>query len=107
MPVYIPEYVATNGPAYVSGVNLQTICALERGSPPPAQFTRDQKVVFFDTVLALGLRAANLPADHLRDAVDPAYLNSKPERIVHEKWTSTFFHGLVSKLSSIVRDRSC
>lgn len=63
-------------------------------------FTPEQKQMAFDTMFALGLQAMGLPWDHLRDAVDPSFVNKKDDRIEHEKWTSVLFHGLVSNLPS-------
>ncbi|KLO04678.1 hypothetical protein SCHPADRAFT_947524 [Schizopora paradoxa] len=94
MPTYQSEYRSEGGlnVPFIPNHNLLTIAGgtrIDFGT-----FSAAQKVQFFDTILALGLRAQGLPADHLRDAVDPSHIFHKDLHVLHEQAISALFHGL-------------
>ncbi|KLO06444.1 hypothetical protein SCHPADRAFT_946080 [Schizopora paradoxa] len=98
MPPYRPLAVTGEGPELVKGRNLVTIAKRHVGidgkAPSLCKFTDQQKIEFFDLVLALGLMAQELPKEHLRDAVDAAFVNKKDDRKLHQSLISPMYSGL-------------
>lgn len=95
MPVLHSTYIPTTGPTFNPRANLLNIGNFNGESHDLVNFPNARKVAAWDAIVALGLRAAHRPPNHLRDDVDLAHLKSKTNRLIHEGYTAILFEGLV------------